>query len=137
MGLFYFKQFQTVPPAEVGGKPSIMAVEDFIDPDMILRGRTFPDGSSIVLLKDGHETVKAVPVLSKNGVQSKVNEKVWVQTELNLSAEDTARLKKLMDFDYDIMPKNDGKEEDYTENPGQQEMLPEPEVQQIGPNDKY
>jgi len=152
MALFYFKQFQIGPPTKEDiaekRKNNIISVVDCIDPEYILRGRMYPDGSSIILLKDGHETTKAVEVQSKNGVKTTANQKIWVQTEINLNPEDTARLRNIMEILLEgespyLGPVAEGKPNLIADDLKlkaegiDDEAKSEVDIPQIGPNDKY
>lgn len=153
MELFYYSQTQISAPTEedlkAGRTRHFEKITDFFDPNIIVRGRIFADGSGLVLLNDGHEHQEVKPL--KQGA-SKVGPKQWVQSEIMLSPKDMKRLKHVTDLYNDS---------DFTEflsednfDAALQETEPfedrivdaaiekdveteEVEMPQIGPNDKY
>lgn len=158
MALFYYNQFQVSAPTEedkkAGRVKHMEKTIDFFDPESILRGRVYSDGSALLLLRDGHEDSIETPLTTKNGVKKMVRERKWVQSEIMLAPEDMKRLRDLTEIYEDsskLVEKTSSRSEkisngvdnsDYPAegtftSPERIDQLPQPEVEMIGPNDKY
>lgn len=136
---FYFKQLQADKDKE--GNPTVVVIEDSIGFDDIHRTRQYPDGTMIVLLKDGHEEARELKrIINKKGDEEVKRERVWVQTEVRLMPEDAVKLKEYTSFfgyngeiqasSLRLAPLTEEKQQNKTSE------LPEPAMEQVGP-DKF
>jgi len=83
---FYYKQ-------ERDGK----TYYDSFNVDMIIRTAVTADNKTIVLLNDGHEDTRPVPIM-QGKKQVYQNRKTWIISEILLDEEDAKRLKDLTEI---------------------------------------
>lgn len=124
--LFFYSQFQVDPDKKQGEPGHITPVVDFFDPEMVGFGRLFPDGSMVVILKDGHHEEREIPDITKNGVQKTKKINQWVTREVRLLPQDALRLRAISEIRIEeaearellgLLPQTQ------TQDPGKQESL--------------
>lgn len=91
---FFFTQLIQGKP-DKDGKSTIDTVEDSVEFREIRRSRQFPDGSMLLVLKDGHEEARDFKRQTGKKETEVSRQRVYVQSEILIMPADGIRFRKI------------------------------------------
>jgi hypothetical protein len=98
MNQFFYEREE--PRSGKDGKPVMVKFIDSFDMSRVIRSFEYSPGLLVILLDDGHEETRKVPVTNNQGKVTGVqNSREYMQSELRLSERDSMRFRVACGFD--------------------------------------
>ena len=89
---FYYSREEHVQPKEGDTEVKVIKRKDSFDMESVKRTLEYDTNKIVVLLNDGHEENREVPIANKQGkVTGSKNMRRWISSEIYLNEADTAR----------------------------------------------